>query len=121
VQVWSIAQVAEFLARGYWGGESHTFQVTQGGSITVNITALTSAGQTLARHALNLWADAIGISFVEVATGGQITFDDNEPGAYSETTYIGDATTSAHVNVSAQWLVNYGSTIGGYGFQTYVH
>ena len=119
--LWDVDQVAEFLTESFWGGTSHHFDVTQGGSITVNLTALTSAGQYLARQALTLWADVIGISFVEVATGGQIVFDDNDDGAYAEGVWANGITTSAHVNISTQWIADYGSTIDSYCFQTYVH
>ena len=43
-------QVANQLVNGYWNGDDHHFTVTQGGSITVNLSALTAAGQNLARE-----------------------------------------------------------------------
>jgi len=113
--------IAEHLTSGYWGGASHHFNVTQGGSISVNLTALTAAGQTLAREALALWSDIIGITFNEVISGGQITFDDNESGAFSDGTWSNGIISTTHVNVSTQWLSNYGTTIGTYSFQTYLH
>ena len=33
----------------------------------------------------------------------------------------GESTSSAHVNVSTQWLNQYGTFIGSYSFQTYIH
>ena len=114
-------QIANQLVEGYWGGDDHNFNVTQGGSLTVNLTALTPAGQNLAREALKLWSDVIGVQFVEVATGGQITFDDNESGAFSDGVWSGGITTSAHVNVSTQWLTDYGTGLNSYSFQTYIH
>ncbi|MDQ3144448.1 MAG: M10 family metallopeptidase C-terminal domain-containing protein, partial [Pseudomonadota bacterium] len=117
----TIDQFAAQLVSGYWGGDSHHFDVTQGGTITVNLTGLTAAGQTLARDALGLWSDVIGVTFSEVATGGQITFDDNEEGAFSGGIWSGGIISSANVNVSIQWLNDYGSGINSYGFQTYVH
>ena len=74
----SVTTIATHLTSGYWGGDVHHFAATQGGSISVNLTALTSVGQNLAREALLLWSDVTGITFNEVTTGGQITFDDNE-------------------------------------------
>ena len=56
----------------------------QGGTISVNLTALTAEGQSLARAALATWTDIIGVNFIEVLTGGQIAFDDNEEGAFSD-------------------------------------
>ena len=114
-------QIASQLVSGYWGGSSHHFNVTQGGSITVNISALTASGQTLARAALAQWSDIIGVTFPEVSTGGQIVFDDNEAGAFSDYSWSGGITTSAHVNISTQWLANYGTGLNSYSFQTYIH
>ncbi|WP_277622509.1 M10 family metallopeptidase C-terminal domain-containing protein [Sphingomonas telluris] len=114
-------QIANQLVYGYWGGDSHHFNVSQGGTITVNITALTTAGKTLARAALAQWSDIIGVKFQEVATGGQITFDDNEDGAFTDANWSGGLTSTAHVNVSTQWLADYGTTLDSYSFQSYVH
>ncbi len=116
-----LATIATHLAHGYWDGDDHHFAVTQGGSISVNLTALPGDAQALARQALQLWSDIIGVAFTEVATGGQITFDDNEEGAFSERTGSGGSTVSSHVNVSSQWLIDYGNTVGTYAFQTYIH
>ena len=55
-----------------------------------------------------MWSDIIGVTFVEVTTGGQITFDDNQEGAAATSQYSGGITTSAHVNVDVQWLTDYG-------------
>ncbi|WP_310468727.1 M10 family metallopeptidase C-terminal domain-containing protein, partial [Sphingomonas sp.] len=114
-------QIAGQLVSGYWEGSSHHFDVTQGGSLSVNLTALTESGQYLAREALALWSDIIGVNFVEVATGGQITFDDNEEGAFSTAVWSSGITSSAHVNVSTQWLEEYGTTLDTYSMQTYIH
>ena len=117
----SYATIADQLVNGYWGGDNHHFAVTQGGSISVNLTLLTAPGQTLARAALALWTDVIGINFNEVTSNGQITFDDNQTGAFSDGVWAGGITTSAHVNVSTQWLTNYGTSLTTYSFQTYIH
>lgn len=114
-------QIANQLVNGYWGGDAHHFNVSQGGTISVNITALTAAGQTLARAALAQWSDIIGVRFQEVSVGGQITFDDNEQGAFADANWSGGITSSAHVNVSAAWLGDYGTSLNSYSFQTYVH
>lgn len=119
--VWTNDQIANQLTTGYWDGQVHHFNASPGGTITVNITALTSAGQNLAREALNLWSDIIGVTFQYVTTGGQITFDDNEEGAHADANWSGTITTSAHINVSTQWLSNYGTGLNSYSFQTYIH
>lgn len=114
-------QIADQLVNGYWGGDFHHFNVTQGGTITVNITALTGAGQTLARAALQEWSDIIGVNFTEVSTGGQITFDDSDEGAYTTASYSNHITTSAAVNISTDWLADYGTSLNSYSFQSYLH
>ncbi|HVF36563.1 MAG TPA: FG-GAP-like repeat-containing protein [Sphingomicrobium sp.] len=119
--VGTVEQMAEQLVEGYWNGNDHRFNVSPGGQLTVNLTALTPAGQTLARAALQTWTDIIGVTFVEVAVGGQITFDDNEEGAHASAQYSGGITTSARINVSEQWLATYGTSLNGYAFQTYIH
>jgi hypothetical protein len=117
----TVQQVADQLVSGYWSGDSHHFDVTQGGTITVNITALTGAGQNLARAALAAWTDIIGVTFTEVLTGGQITFDDNEQGAFTNDAWSNGITTSAHVNISTQWLADYGTGLNTYSYQSYIH
>ncbi|URD60440.1 FG-GAP-like repeat-containing protein [Sphingomonas sp. KRR8] len=118
----TLQQVADELKTGYWGpNDAHHFNVTTGGTITVNLTALTAEGQTLARAALATWTDVIGINFREVATGGQITFDDTDPGAATSGSWSNGITTSAHVNVGTDWLTNYGTSLTSYSFQTYIH
>jgi serralysin len=117
----TMEQIANQLVEGYWGGDDHHFNVTQGGSLTVNLTALTPAGQNLAREALKLWTDIIGVQFVQVATAAQITFDDNQEGAFSDSNWSGGIITSSTVNVSTQWLADYGTSLVGYSFQTYIH
>jgi hypothetical protein len=119
--VWTYDQIADQLIRGYWGGTTHRFNVSPGGQITVNITSLTPEGQTLARGALAAWTDVIGIRFVEVGAGGQIIFDDDEDGAHADSRYSGSFITSSNVNVSTQWLADYGTRVGGYAYQTYIH
>jgi serralysin len=117
----TVEQMATQLTHGYWGGTSHRFAVSSGGTLTVNLTGLTTSGQDLARAALVTWAEIIGINFAEVATGGQIVFDDNEEGAFADGIWANGITSSANVNVSTQWLADYGTARNGYAFQTYIH
>ena len=117
----SLDQIADQLVEGFWAGDDHHFAVSQGGSITVNITALTPAGQNLAREALMLWGDAIGVQFVEVGGPAQIQFDDNQEGAFSDSNWSGGIISSSTVNVANEWLLQYGTGLNSYSFQTYVH
>ncbi len=118
-------QIADQLSSGYWGGVQHPFNVTSGGSLTVNIIGLNAAGQALARQALQSWSEIIGISFVEsTSSTPHIMFTDDDPdgGAFTEgLAYNGNFVTRALVNIDTSWLINSGSNIGSYGYQTYLH
>jgi hypothetical protein len=118
-------QIANQLSSGFWGGDSHHFAVTQGGSISVNISTLTAAEQNLARTALSEWTDIIGVRFQEVTTGGQIVFSDAEGAdgsiAATDASWSRGITTSAHVQISSSWVTRYGSGLYSYSLQTYVH
>jgi serralysin len=121
LQVYTNDQIATQLTSTYWGGSTRRFNVQAGGTLTVNVTALTAEGQFLAREALGLWSDTTGITFSEVTTGGQIVFDDDESGAFATSTRSGSFITSSEVNVSTDWLTTSGTTLRSYSFQTYVH
>jgi Ca2+-binding RTX toxin-like protein len=117
-------QIAEFLQSGYWVGNGQTarhWNVTDGGTITVNMVGLTADGQTLARAALQLWSDLTGINFNEVLSGGSLVFDDDQDGAFATSNVSGGLILSAAVNVSTAWLGSYGTNLDGYSFQTYIH
>ena len=116
-------QIADQLVYGFWGGQSQHFNVTQGGTITVNISTLTAAERNLARTALAEWSDIIGVNFQEVTTGAQIDFDHTGTTAIAAT----DSDTSqgfithSHVHISSPWVNNYGTGLYSYSFQTYIH
>jgi serralysin len=120
----TLDELADFLTDGYWttfGATPRAFDTSSSNQITVNLTALTADGQQLARWALEAWSMVADIQFVEVTSGGDITFDDNNSGAYSTSSVSGGTITSSHVNVSTAWLNAYGTTLDSYSFQTYVH
>ena len=116
-----------YLTDGYWedrGNARHAFRVNAGDSLTVNITALTPAGQQLARWALDSWSNVTGIQFQEVThDNAHITFYDHLDGPKSNYRYYLDdgATADAWVNVPTDWLAHYGTDITSYSFTTYVH
>ena len=118
----TIDQMADWMTSGFWNGERHHFNVTQGSTITVNFTGLTAEGIGLARTALDLWTDVIGVTFTEVTTGGQIVFDDLEQGtgAFSDGVWSNGITTSATVNVAPSRFGT-GTGIARSGLQTYIH
>lgn len=115
------AQIADQLVSGYWDGGIHHFDVSQSRTITVNLTGLAANAQDVARQALATWSQIIGVQFVESTTSGQIYFDDNQTGAATSGSWSNGITTSEHVNVGTAWLTQYGTAIGSYGYQTYLH
>jgi hypothetical protein len=119
--VYTNDQIALQLTNGYWGGSSRRHNVTAGGSLTFNVVGLTADGQNLARAALNLWSDTLGVTFTEVASGGQLIFDDNQTGAFASSTIVGGLITVSNINVGTAWITTYGSGLNTYSFQTYIH
>ncbi|WP_186394734.1 M10 family metallopeptidase C-terminal domain-containing protein [Stappia sp. TSB10GB4] len=117
-------QIAAQLTDGYWnstGRSQRSFDVSAGGTLTVNITGLTTEGQYLATQALAAWTNVTGINFSFITGSAHITFDDNDSGAYNQSTTSGSRILSSFVNVSTAWLANSGTTIDSYSFQTYIH
>ena len=117
-------QIADYLTDGFWewaGGSRRAFDVAPGGTLTADITNLTVEGQQLARWALEAWTKVTGINFRFVESDADITFDDEEDGAYSTSNSAGNQLISSFVNVSMGWLDDLGSTIDSYSFSTYIH
>ena len=117
-------QIADYLTDGFWewaGGSRRAFDVAPGGTLTADITGLTAEAQQLARWALEAWTKVAGINFRFVESDADITFDDEENGAYSTSNSSGNQIISSFVNVSTAWLASYGSTIDSYSFSTYIH
>ncbi|PPJ46822.1 peptidase [Rhizobium sp. KAs_5_22] len=123
--VYTNDQIANQLTNGYWeseGASRRAFDINAGQSLTVNITALTAAGQQMAIWAFNAWTAATGIRFTLTSGTAQITFDDSDPNsAYSTSTTTGNTIVSSFVNVSTDWLDSYGTTRNSYSLQTYIH
>ncbi len=108
-----------------WGIPTQiAFEPGADGVITVNLNGLTADGKQLARWALDAWEDVIDVDFREVSGSADITFDDNQSGAFagpsSFNPVTGEINTST-VNVGTSWINNYGTTIGSYSFLTYIH
>lgn len=120
LRAWTYQEIGDYLDANGFGGLQ--WNRSAGDTITVNITGLTTAGQSLARAALQLWEDITGINFDEVTSGGDITFDDEEEGAFAgPDSTSGGFITAASVNVGTEWLNTYGTNLDGYSFQTYIH
>jgi len=129
----TVSDMADQLTNGYWNWVAsqypgvmdgrRAFDIPPGGSLSVNFSALTTAGQVLARAALDSWTLVTGITFVQTsAANAAISFDDSASGAYAESTYSGNGVIlSSFINVSVGWLNNNGTTLDSYSYQTYVH
>ncbi|CAG0981070.1 Serralysin [Rhizobiaceae bacterium] len=103
--------------------EAAAFNVGVDGALTVNLTALTTEGQYLARQALQAWTNVTGIIFQETAGAAEITFDDSDAGttAFANTNISGGAITSSSVMITTGWLTQFGTTLNSYSFETYIH
>lgn len=120
--VYTNDQIAYQLTNVFWGGSDRSFNVGVGGTITVNISALPSSAQTLARNALELWSDATGLNFAFTAGGAQIEFGDSDANsAYCWSSVSSSNITYSYVNVGTNWIGAYGTGLNTYSFQTYIH
>ncbi len=121
-QPFTYDQIAFQLTDGFWQpfGGGRSFDVPTGGTITYNLTGLTSARQALARDAMDAWSMVTGLNFLEQTGTSQITFDDESSGAFASLSTSGSTITSAFVNISTTW-VGGGSATDSYVFQTFIH
>jgi serralysin len=101
--------------------EAAAFNVGVDGALTVNIDGLSSDGRFLAQEALRAWTAVTGITFTVVSGSAEITFDDNQAGAFANTFTSGTTITSSTVNVGPDWLTAFGTTLTSYSFETYIH
>lgn len=116
--------LAGYLRSGYWqesGRGARAFDVSSDNIITVNLTGLTEDGRAMARDALAAWEAVANLRFRETTGAADITFDDNNSGAYSTSSLSGSTILSSHVNIATNWISSYGPRIGTYAYQTYVH
>ena len=113
------------LTDGFWQFNSEprrSFDVAAGGTLKVDIGALTNAGKTLAKWALDAWTDASGLHFKLVNKNADINFDDKGRSAYSTSKGFGDGTIdSSFINVATKWIDHYGHGEHTYSMQTYIH
>ncbi|HET9068592.1 MAG TPA: M10 family metallopeptidase [Amaricoccus sp.] len=115
--VYSNDQIASYIQSGYFGADYKW----SGGTITYNVGNLTAEGAFLARQAFALYNALLAPAFVETTGSANISFDDNQAGAFASFSSSGTTITSASVNVSTAWLAAYGTGLDTYSFQTYLH
>ena len=124
--VYDNTQIATYIHSTYNGADlkwnmGATGTAPQNHTLTYNIAGLTTAGVALANAALTLYETVLGIDFVLTQGSADITFDDADAGAVTSWFTRGTTLTSATVNIGTGWLSTYGTTIGSYSFQTYLH
>ncbi|MFD2175254.1 M10 family metallopeptidase C-terminal domain-containing protein [Rhodobacter lacus] len=109
------------LTQGFWGhraawpmGNNHT--------VSYSLSSTISAEEKgLIETAFAEWSAITGITFVQAMGTGQIRFSNTGSGAYTSITWSGGSLTSANVSISAAWTEKYGTSVGTYGYQTYLH
>lgn len=118
----SLDELAFYLTDGFWS-RAYFDPITVGSTITVNITGLTAEGQQLARWAFEAWEMVANLTFIETTSNNaNIMFQDNQSGAFAgPDNIIGQTYTQATVNVEANWINLFGSSIDSYTFGTYIH
>jgi serralysin len=121
----ALTTLAEQLTDGFWQFNNEprrSFDVAAGGTLKVDIGALTNAGKTLAKAALDAWTDASGLHFKFVSKHEDIRFDDRGRNAYSDSRGFGDGTINlSWVNIGTRWIDHYGHGVHTYSMQTYIH
>jgi serralysin len=118
-------QFADYLRTGYHrdtGQTPYYFSSADAHLITVDLSGLDAGGKVLARRAMSAWESVIDVSFQETSGRAKLSFIDNASGAWARTEYWSDGTVNkAVVNVSADWVARYGTSVDSYSYRTYLH
>ncbi|WP_417585530.1 M10 family metallopeptidase C-terminal domain-containing protein [Pelagibacterium sp.] len=124
----TLDQLADYLTTGFWAAndeDERSFADVIGNSsnhvITVDLTGISAAAQRMARWAMEAWELVADVQFTEVLSGGDITFDDDEDGAFVRYSEDGFGRLQAKLNVSTDWIATYGTTMDSYSYSTFVH
>ncbi len=115
-------QIANYLVYQPNWTNGASFNLGPSRSLTVDITALTAAGQQLATWALEAWTAVTGITFNQISGAADITFYNTQAGAFAGPDSISGGTINySSVNIGTDWLASYGTGINTYSFMTYMH
>lgn len=123
----NLDELAAYLTEGYWQdtrgafAQERSFDTSSDTVITVDLGGLTADGRQLARWAFETWEMVANITFQEVSFSADITFDDEDSGAYASSRTSGGRILDSDINVDRQWLNTYGTGIDSQSFATYVH
>ena len=106
-------------------GAAIPFAWTDDGATTeVTITADDRAASVhveVAGHAAAQGAYRLELRAPEDEGAADIVFGDDRAGAYAALRASGGEIRAAEVNVAGAWIASYGTALGSYGFQTYLH
>ncbi|MGB8811722.1 MAG: pre-peptidase C-terminal domain-containing protein, partial [Paracoccaceae bacterium] len=110
---YTLDQISNQLTDGYWGytGASwRAFDVSPGGTLTYDMTALSSAERYLAVSALQAWTDVTGIRFVAAAP----------PPVITQRNEVGDAAASTLTTNAMLVNQNFNGTVSASGDEDWV-
>ena len=97
----SIPTLSDYLVNGYWGGTGHHWTDN---SVSVNITDLTAAEQTIAQTVLNLWHEVCNVDFTFTTGSADIIYNNDGSGTAATTSnWSGTTMTGATVDISSNW------------------
>lgn len=117
---YTLDQIAAQLATGFWGtGRSYSFQLDASRSLTYNVVGLTAPEQAIAIAALEAWTEVTGIRFIATIGAAQITFDNNDSGAYAQFRTSNGFIVNSFINIEQDWFL--GLNINNYNLQAYMH
>lgn len=126
--VGSLDDLADYMVNGFWadlGASAHRYDTSSSNEITVDIDALSAEGKQLARWAFEAWEAVADIDFVEVSSDtAQIVMNEEGVGAftgYQVYASPGDIIYQSTIEISQDWLDAYGTQLGSYAFQSYMH
>ncbi len=123
--VGSLDDLADYMINGFWtdlGVSAHKYDTSSSNRITVDITALSGDGKQLARWAFEAWEAVADVKFVEVSSSSaQIVMNENGLGAFTGYTSLDGITQQTEISISQDWLTAYGTQLGTYAFQSYMH
>jgi Ca2+-binding RTX toxin-like protein len=121
--VGTTAQLADYLVNGYWQFNGTVAHHWASNTITYNFGDLNATEQTIALAALNLWQQVANVTFVQTSGSANISFNhDGTSQAFTSGFWSGSGIISSEtVDISSDWVNTYGTGLGSYSYQTYIH
>src|SRR5262249_15887517 len=92
-------------------------------TITYNLGNLNTTEQTIALAALALWHDVANVTFVQTSGAANISFNhDGSMQAFTTGNWNSSGImSSATTDIRTDWVNFYGTQLGSYSYQTYIH